>query len=66
VTVLFVDGWHGPEPRDWQSVWRERLPVTARVEQDDWDKPVRADWVARLDEAIATPAATGRCAAHCS
>lgn len=52
MTVLFVDGWYGPEPGDWQSRWCERLPVAARVEQDDWNKPVRADWVARLDEAI--------------
>jgi Serine hydrolase len=36
MTVMFVDGWYGPEPQDWQSVWCERLPVTARVEQDDW------------------------------
>lgn len=53
MTVLFVDGWYGPEPQDWQSVWCKHLPDTARVEQDDWDKPVRADWVTRLDETIA-------------
>lgn len=53
MTVLFVDGWYGPEPGDWQSVWSEHLPDSTRVPQDDWDKPIRADWVARLDETIA-------------
>ncbi|GAB4585545.1 RBBP9/YdeN family alpha/beta hydrolase [Nocardia sp. IFM 10818] len=55
MTVLFVDGWYGPEPQDWQSIWCERLPDAVRVAQDDWDKPRRGAWVARLDEAI------GRC-----
>ncbi|WP_412539062.1 alpha/beta hydrolase [Longispora sp. K20-0274] len=53
MTVLFVDGWYGPEPGDWQAVWSTRLPGAARVAQDDWERPDREAWVARLDEAVA-------------
>ncbi|MFJ4100414.1 RBBP9/YdeN family alpha/beta hydrolase [Amycolatopsis japonica] len=53
MTLLFADGWFGPEPGDWQSVWLGRYPGSKRFVQDDWDAPVREDWVARLDEALA-------------
>jgi predicted alpha/beta hydrolase family esterase len=51
--VLFVDGWYGPDPGDWQELWLSDLPGAARVEQDDWETPERDAWGARLDEAIA-------------
>jgi len=53
MALLFADGWFGPEPGDWQSVWLDRYPGSKRFVQDDWDAPVREDWVARLDEALA-------------
>ncbi|MEU4801957.1 alpha/beta hydrolase [Actinosynnema sp. NPDC023587] len=53
MTVLFVDGWFGPDPGDWQELWARDLPGSARVGQDDWDVPERTAWVRRLDEAIA-------------
>jgi predicted alpha/beta hydrolase family esterase len=52
MSVLFVDGWFGPEPEDWQTTWSRRLPGAGRVKQDDWETPVREDWVARLDETL--------------
>jgi hypothetical protein len=56
MSVLFVDGWFGPDPGDWQSVWAERLPGSSRVVQDDWERPERDGWVARLDQAVAAQA----------
>lgn len=53
MTVLFVDGWFGPDPGDWQELWGRDLPGSARVVQDDWDTPERDAWVRRLDEVIA-------------
>jgi uncharacterized protein len=53
VRILFVDGWYGPDPGDWQDLWLHDLPDAARVGQDDWDLPDRDAWVSRLDEAIA-------------
>ncbi|WP_067450514.1 RBBP9/YdeN family alpha/beta hydrolase [Actinomadura macra] len=53
MTILFVDGWLGPDPGDWQELWARRLPGSVRVDQDDWRLAERDRWVARLDEAIA-------------
>ncbi|MEU4740265.1 alpha/beta hydrolase [Actinosynnema sp. NPDC023658] len=53
MAVLFVDGWFGPDPGDWQECWARELPGSSRVVQDDWDVPERHAWVRRLDEAVA-------------
>ncbi|WP_131741331.1 RBBP9/YdeN family alpha/beta hydrolase [Actinomadura roseirufa] len=53
MTILFVDGWLGPDPGDWQELWMRDLPGAVRVEQDDWRRAERDAWVARLDEEIA-------------
>src|SRR3984957_20433562 len=53
IKLLFVDGWHGPDPGDWQELWASRTPGAARVTQDDWDVAEAGAWVARLDETIA-------------
>jgi uncharacterized protein len=53
VRILFIDGWYGPDPGDWQELWLRDLPDAARVGQDDWDRPDRDAWVSRLDAAIA-------------
>ncbi|WP_188316314.1 RBBP9/YdeN family alpha/beta hydrolase [Solihabitans fulvus] len=52
MTTLFVDGWFGPDPGDWQELWALGLPGSARVVQDDWERPERGAWMARLDEAV--------------
>lgn len=53
MSVLFVDGWFGPDPGDWQELWAENLPGSIRVAQVGWERPERLSWVARLDQAIA-------------
>jgi hypothetical protein len=40
----------------WQSYWSLSFPNATRVLQDDWDAPVPAQWLDRLDAAIATGA----------
>ncbi|QHI98879.1 alpha/beta fold hydrolase [Xylophilus rhododendri] len=49
--VLTVPGWHGSGPEHWQSRW-EALYGYRRVEQHDWDRPLRGDWNARLEDEI--------------
>ncbi len=51
--VLIIPGLGGSGPDHWQSRWQARLPDARRVEQEDWDKPDRAGWIARLDAAVA-------------
>ncbi len=50
--VLELPGWQGSGPRHWQSRW-EALYGDRRVEQSDWMRPLRGDWMMRLDETIA-------------
>jgi predicted alpha/beta hydrolase family esterase len=53
VQKLIVPGWGNSGPAHWQSLWEQQDPDHVRVQQDDWDNPDLAGWVARLDEAVA-------------
>jgi predicted alpha/beta hydrolase family esterase len=46
--ILIVPGYTNSGPDHWQSRWQQRLSSARRVEQDDWDAPVRDHWVSRL------------------
>jgi len=49
--VLILPGWQGSSPEHWQSRW-ERLYGYTRVEQHDWMRPLRGDWIARLEDVV--------------
>jgi predicted alpha/beta hydrolase family esterase len=49
--VLILPGWEGSGPRHWQTLWEQRHGYR-RVEQHDWMKPLRGDWVARLEDVV--------------
>jgi predicted alpha/beta hydrolase family esterase len=49
--VLLLPGWQGSGPAHWQMHWA-RLHGDAVVEQNDWQHPLRGDWLARLDETV--------------
>jgi predicted alpha/beta hydrolase family esterase len=36
----------------WQTLWERRLPDSRRLQPTDWDRPVLADWLRALDEAV--------------
>ncbi len=50
--MLVLPGWQNSGPTHWQSRW-EALYGDTRVEQGDWMRPLRGDWMMRLEEAIA-------------
>ena len=50
-TVLLLPGWLDSGPTHWQSRWEATHPFT-RVQQHDWQRPLRGDWVARLEEVV--------------
>jgi predicted alpha/beta hydrolase family esterase len=52
VPVLIVPGFTNSGPHHWQSWLQHRHPEFVRVEQDDWDRPTRSAWAARLDEYV--------------
>ena len=49
--ILIVPGLGGSGPEHWQTHW-ERAFRARRVEQADWNRPVRADWLSRLAQAL--------------
>ena len=52
-SILIVPGYLNAGPGHWQSLWEDALPDCSRVPMPSWDRPVRAQWVEALDEAIA-------------
>ena len=49
--VLILPGWQGSGPEHWQMRWVAEHGYTV-VEQADWLRPRRGDWLARLDEVV--------------
>lgn len=54
--ILILPGINGSGPEHWQTRWERRLPDARRVQERDWDRPDRAEWVAALDDAVASAA----------
>jgi len=52
VDILIVPGYTNSGPDHWQTRWQNRLSTARRVEQAEWSKPVREDWVARVADAV--------------
>ena len=56
IKTLILPGWQNSGPLHWQSLWEAQYGYQ-RVEQHDWLRPLRGDWVIQLEEAVlATPA----------
>lgn len=50
--ILTVPGLGGSGPRHWQTLWEKENPGFGRVEQADWERAVRQDWVDALECAV--------------
>ncbi len=55
-TILLLPGWQNSGASHWQSLW-EAEHGHLRVEQHDWMRPLRGDWVARLEDVLLEQAA---------
>ena len=49
--VWLLPGWQNSGPEHWQSRW-ERAHGYTRLEQHDWMRPLRGDWIARLEDVL--------------
>jgi predicted alpha/beta hydrolase family esterase len=49
--VLLLPGWQNSGAGHWQSRW-EAAHGYQRVEQHDWLRPLRGDWIARLEDVL--------------
>ncbi|MFN7102715.1 MAG: RBBP9/YdeN family alpha/beta hydrolase [Pseudorhizobium sp.] len=50
--ILIIPGYTNSGPEHWQSRWEAKLSSARRVEQAEWSKPLREDWVARVTEEV--------------
>jgi len=62
--VLVLPGLHDSGPEHWQTLWIAAHPGFRRVEQRDWETPLRVDWVANLDAAVAEAGPDALLVAH--
>ena len=49
--ILLLPGWQDSGPQHWQSLWQAQQGFQ-RVEQHDWMRPLRGDWIARLEDVL--------------
>ena len=49
--VLLLPGWQNSGPAHWQSRWEAAHGYT-RVQEHDWERPLRGDWLMQLEEAV--------------
>jgi predicted alpha/beta hydrolase family esterase len=49
--ILILPGWQNSGPAHWQSRWEASYGYT-RVQQHDWERPLRGDWQIQLEEAV--------------
>ena len=49
--VLILPGWHDSGAGHWQSRW-EATHDYLRVQQHNWERPLRGDWQIQLEEAV--------------
>jgi predicted alpha/beta hydrolase family esterase len=61
--VLILPGLGGSGPAHWQTLWEQQYGYT-RVHQDDWDRPNRDAWLARLQAVVDEQTAPVVLAAH--
>jgi uncharacterized protein len=49
--ILTLPGIGGSGPQHWQSLWEKEYGFI-RIEQEEWETPDRADWVANIENAV--------------
>ncbi|MCE7066261.1 alpha/beta hydrolase [Dyadobacter sp. CY326] len=50
---ITVPGLASSGPQHWQTIWEQQYPhLFSRVQQENWDWPVKEDWVGQLEKQI--------------
>jgi len=52
VDILIAPGLGNSPPDHWQRRWGNRMASARFIEQDNWDRPVLADWIGRIHQEI--------------
>jgi predicted alpha/beta hydrolase family esterase len=51
-TFLIVPGWNGSGPGHWQTIWERRHANFRRIQQDNWRRPSRKQWIQKIQAAV--------------
>ncbi len=51
--LLILPGLGNSGDKHWQTFWHKKFKNSTRLVQDNWDEPVREDWITRLKEEVA-------------
>ena len=62
--ILVLPGWQGAGPAAWLARWAAAQDYRV-VAQHDWLRPLRGDWLMRLDEAVQDAQGKVVLLAHC-
>ena len=62
-SILILPGWQNSGPLHWQSLWQAQW-ACQRVEQHDWMRPLRGDWLIQLEESVLAAAEPVTLVAH--
>ncbi|EEX90454.1 MULTISPECIES: alpha/beta hydrolase [Brucella] len=49
--ILIIPGYTNSGPDHWQTRWESKLSTARRVQQAEWSKPVREDWIGQVVKA---------------
>lgn len=63
-TFLIVPGWNGSGPGHWQTILEQRHHNFFRIEQEDWHRPSRREWMDAIERAVQKTAAPVFLVAH--
>jgi predicted alpha/beta hydrolase family esterase len=50
--LLILPGLGNSGEKHWQTFWHKKFKNSIRLIQDNWDEPLREDWIARLNEEV--------------
>ena len=63
-TFLTIPGWNGSGPEHWQSIWEAKYTNFRRVEQREWQRPAREEWVDSIETEVREAASPVYLVAH--
>ena len=49
-SVLVVPGWNGSGAGHWQTLWEQKYLRFRRVEQRNWTRPPREEWIGQIGD----------------
>lgn len=52
IQLLILPGLGNSGDKHWQTFWHEKFKNSTRIVHDEWDEPIRAEWLERLEEEI--------------